>query len=951
MADQIIECERCQRKYRVPGQLSGNAFRCRNCDHVIPIPDLTEKSPVRPGAFEEEPVPVQRESRTVRSEHRRPRRQLVREHLHTDPQSTGWVWHGLVALASAIITLFVVLGVQSLWRGTPSQEISTAKSESRPQPDSHQTFSESRADRTDSVASQNSHGSVVKSNDALPVQTPTPVTSSSSVASIGATPSFIGTPAIVAPIAATPLIPAPAVSAAQGTGSDSETVVMAPSGSQSGNAGGASSRNGGVPQPLAESGRTSQSALASETDKPGRYGKSGYSVEIPAGFVLEDVADEEGRFEAEWRAVDTSFDKQARLTFGLRFDPAVVAGSRPPVYAQGGVFIGGGGEMYIATGGRLENVSIGNATFFKLIYPQNPGEKKNKWVMMCHFDGVRVKFEGNSSAPAPDKLLASIAATFSSIDKNFSIPGLSAGTGFGAPQTASTSATSPSSAPKIPSEKSESLATAAMGEVQWGGSGGGRIIRLKESPGGSNSPAFSGSPPRFILDQREVMDAVTGNRIVELPSELEDGGRAISSDGKRVAHYADDHGHEVPVIQIYSCENPEAPPVRIENSEGTWRIGAMRFLDGNRLIVHTQSDGWIVWDSTTGKKLTTMEGPSPNGGGLTFSNDGKYMAVADHSSVMVFDTSRGRVIARMARVHKGRELNLFWCSGLAFSPDMQELAGLFSDGQFIVWSNKGEVVLEEILSGVGRGTGRNTSTVFYLPDKSGWFIDGNRLLDRQSMSFLWEIENAAWHDAYCAVLDQNTVMTTSGRGFGEELAFVEIPWEAIKAGQAKLDPGVKPLLTRGGSLSLQCNVAEVRFADPTQTRSSLTDAFQQRLALSEVSIAENQPVTMIVTYAEKSGGAKTVRSMLGRFGAGGSETVVEDTTITVSIEMRVEGRSEPIWKQEINEEIGLIVNADLTPQAFRNENFENVIQSIDRLNFPTRISGDGDSALPVRTSL
>jgi hypothetical protein len=110
-------------------------------------------------------------------------------------------------------------------------------------------------------------------------------------------------------------------------------------------------------------------------------------------------------------------------------------------------------------------------------------------------------------------------------------------------------------------------------------------------------------------------------------------------------------------------------------------------------------------------------------------------------------------------------------------------------------------------------------------------------------------------------------------------------------------------------------------------------------------------VKLIVSYSEASGGQKTVRNMFGRLGGGTAETVVEDTEITVNVEMRVEGRSEPIWKREIKEEIDLIVDAELNPQAFRNNNFTRALQSIQRLNIPTRINNNGDSALPVRTSL
>lgn len=961
MADQIIQCERCQRKYQVPQHLAGKAFHCKNCDHVVLIPDLPKTHVEEYQELEEPPAPIRRETRrSIASEvpvqPDRSRRHLRerREEAVDRQQASGGLWHVVVGAGSAVVTVLVILGIQSLWRGPERIEVASGQTVSA------ETIAPEGAagNSTEPEISQNSveplentsTGTPSSSGSVQPTATQVPPTSTAS----GTSPSFVGTPAIVAPAAFAP----PATSADRNDSGSSnsvpqpvETAVAGGSGTEPRTA---SSSSGSINSrsPNSTTAASANSGV-SEADKPGRYGKSKYSIQIPDGFVLEDVKDDPDEFQAEWRTVDTSIDKLARLEFSLRINPALVAGSRPPLYAEGGVFLGSG-EMYIATGGKLETLELGSTIFFKLTYPKGAGEK-NKWVMMAHFDGARVKFEGHSSAPAPDSLLNEIVATFSSTNTKFVTPSRPSGVGFDGAEMSSATGFSPAAGtPESTGSGAVASATntgAPAAADEWGGSGGGRIIRLKRPPGVAAPLAFSGTPPRFILNGGEVLNAVTGDLVVTLPAELEDGGSAISSDGKRVAHFADDFGHEVAVIQIYSCDSPETPPVRIENPEGTWRIGAMRFLDANRLIVHTQSDGWIVWDSTTGKKLTTIEGGSPSDAGLTFSHDGRYMAVADHRTVLVYDTSRGRVAARMARNHNGRDLNLFSCSGLAFSPDMQELAGLFSDGQFVVWSNKGEIILEEILSDIERSMGRDMSAVFYLPDKSGWFLNGKTLLDRKTMTFLWEINEVAWHDGVSSVLDQNTVMTTSNDGGDLDLVFLTIPWEKIRAAQGEMTQDAKPLLTRGGAVSLEVQMGEVRFADSGQTQASIIDGFKQRLTLNEVSIAENQPVKLIVSYSEASGGQKTVRNMFGRLGGGTAETVVEDTEITVNVEMRVEGRSEPIWKREIKEEIDLIVDAELNPQAFRNNNFTRALQSIQRLNIPTRINNNGDSALPVRTSL
>lgn len=913
-------------------------------------------------------------------ERRRERTSRVLQNAAAEDKSAARLKHLLVGVFSAVATVAVILGVQ--------------------------VFTGSSGENDDAIAAVDAPSKGVNGKTDTPVSATPEQTSatSSPFASVPATslpPNTILTPTPSPSIPSTSLPdppvpgagvgsalpqPLPSPASVPGQGSASAMVAGAPGASPASPSAATSSTDAATSRPPAspvtpspspaikaaepETVASSSSLAApsgndaprnasdSDSEKPGRYGKANYSVQIPAGLVLEDVLEEEGRFELEWRTEDTSLDKVARLTFGLMFDSKIVAGSRPPVYNQGGVFPGG--EVYIATGGELDVVTIGGATFHKLTYPKGSGETKLKWIMMCHFDGVRVKMIGESSGPAADRLLEKIVTSFSATDPKFSRPSSPSAAGFGSPSVASASAVPAASSaePRVPSENVAAADSSAMKqdpassdrfgsdaeEAAWGGTGGGRMLRLKSSPGRSGGAAFSGYPPRFILNRREVLNALNGELVAELPPELEDGTAVISTDGKRVAHFAQS-SHEVSVIQVYSCETPDAAPVRIENPEGTWRVDAMTFLDENRLIFHAGE--WMIWDSTTGKRLKAFDGSSPNGAGLTFGDNGRYMAVADHSVVLVYDTVRGRVVARMAKVHNGRELNLFWCSGLAFSPDMKELAGLFSDGQFVVWSNKGEVIVDEILADVSKGVGADRPMVFYLPDNSGWFIDGSKLLDRKSMTILWEITNIAWHDVYAAVIDQNTVMTTSGVGSDQDLVFLNIPWDKIRAAQANVDPNEKPLLTRGGAVSLKLNVADIRFADPALTQVAIVEAFQKRLKQSDVTIGDKQPITLVISYSEKNAGQKSVRNFFG----GGGTTNVEDTTIVLNVEMRMEGRAEPLWKDELHGDTGLIVDSDLSPQAFRDENFKMIIRQIETLSFPTRISGDGNSSLPVRTGI
>lgn len=912
MADPIIECERCHRKYQVSAQHAGKAIRCRNCDHVIPIPRVSERRPfvahkavpvVDAEIVEDEDASAGTEtveehvaachtSGLSSRERRRERTSRVLQSAAADEQSAVRLKHLVVGVCSAVTTVAVILGIQILMgqSGHNDQNIAAADSGTVPTPE------RKAEDSGSGVSNANPVGAT-----AAPGQTPGSIPPGIPVLGQSVTP---GNPVAAAPAASVPQPVQPVKPAAGSNVADS---------------------------------RASKPAMPAGQRQ--RFGKSNYSIELPADFVLENVAEEEGLFTATWRSSNMSLDRNARLTFTLRFDQTIVAGSRPPLYNRGGIFPGG--EMYIIGGSTIETLNLGTSEFHKLTYPKEADAQSIKWIMMRHFDGVRVKLEGQSAGPIPDQQLLEIASTFSSSDTNFKQPTGPVATGFGNATVASSSraaksgdASGNSDAGNLASGAGEGFGANADAEPEWGGSGGGRVLQIGSPPGVSPPLAFSGTSPQFAVNHRKVLNLLTGDLVAELPPELLEGTSAISTDGKRVAHCG---SRDVAVIYVYSCEKPDEPPVRIENSEGTWSVGLMRFLDANRLVIYANE--WIVFDTTTGRKLKSMEGSSPSGGGFALGDNGKYMAVSDHRTVIVYDTIRGRVVAKMASVHNGRQLDLFSCSGLAFSPDMKELVGLFSRGEFVVWSNKGEVLLNELLSD-GNSMHDGTFAVSCLPDNSGWFLEGSRLLDRKSMTVVWEIDKGPFDDDYAAVMDQNTVMTHAN----DSLVFLSIPWERIRAAQAAQDPSAKPLLNKGGSMSVEINMGQVRFADPTQTRAAMLEAIRKGLEARQISIADNQPVKLVVNYAEEDDGQKKVRSS-------GSVTEVADTAINVAVELRINGQAEPLWNDRIHSSTGIIVHSELTPQAFRNENFDSAINFLGSLNFPSRISSDGNRTLPIRTKL
>ncbi len=487
--------------------------------------------------------------------------------------------------------------------------------------------------------------------------------------------------------------------------------------------------------------------------------------------------------------------------------------------------------------------------------------------------------------------------------------------------------------------------------TRWGSDDSVRCFSLQNSDGSQARPVFPGWPSSILQFGQSVVDITTSNRVAGLHPDFLHGRSVISPLGTRVARYTDFSGDKVAVVYVHSTATPNAKPVRLENSDGIWRIDAIAFLDEVRLIFHAQSEGFFVWDTVTGKLLTSFESKSPLGRGFAVSSDGRYIAVASGREVAVFDTVKGLKAAQMISEHDGRELDLFWCHGLEFSPDDAELAGLFTDGQFVVWSSTGDIVVDEMLSGLGEGTSSDQNLVHWLPDGQSWFLAGHKLLDRKSMITVWEVEGTPRRDGLNGVVNQQTVMTTREHE-GRELLFLQIPWEQIHAGLKDVDLSEKPLLARGGTISVDCRVTETRFADVAQTKAAILEAVGKRLATKQITIGDNPDVTLVINYDEKAGREIRVSSIFGLIGGNSDAVNVEDTEVTLNAEMRVTGRPEPFWQNSISLKTDIIVDAEeMTPKGFRDEHFKEILERIERLGIPARIAGSNAAGFPLKTSV
>jgi WD40 repeat protein len=126
--------------------------------------------------------------------------------------------------------------------------------------------------------------------------------------------------------------------------------------------------------------------------------------------------------------------------------------------------------------------------------------------------------------------------------------------------------------------------------------------------------------------------------------------------------------------------------------------------DGARLA--GEGRGWVrVWDTTTGRELLTLKGPTDGSAGVAFSPNGTRLASAENAkTVRVWDAISGEELAAF-QGHTRR------VSSVAFSPDGTRLASASVDGTVRIWdvaTSQGVHTLERHRGGV--------NGVAYSPD-------------------------------------------------------------------------------------------------------------------------------------------------------------------------------------------------------------------------------------------
>ncbi|MCA9059128.1 MAG: hypothetical protein KDA85_11535 [Planctomycetaceae bacterium] len=493
---------------------------------------------------------------------------------------------------------------------------------------------------------------------------------------------------------------------------------------------------------------------------------------------------------------------------------------------------------------------------------------------------------------------------------------------------------------------------AAAGAVDWG-QGGGRIFPLRD--GHRSGVEYIGYPLQYLRTDHSVWDIQTGDLVFDLPVVAEGSAIRISPELGyfAVAEKGEAKGPWLQRISIYPVKDPNQLVMEIDLSPGDGYptdIDYFYFSSENQLVavVDGREDVIVRCDIQQKKQLRPIPYSTTGTSCFAVSNDGKYLAIGDWNGVGVVDSERGRLVARMATPRDARSLHP---GGLAFSPDSSELAAVCRDNRFLVWSSRGEVVIDHVtVEELGVGF---SGAVSWLPDGRGWMLNNSLLVLRDGMIAVWQVAGPSFYDFPCAVLDADHVLLPHGLGHDGELGAVEIPWGQINEAMDAVNPQANPLLFPGQDVRLDVQVQSVRFADANQVSGQIRNVLFERLRRADLTVREQAPVTIRVQYSEQAGAQRRVGGPFG-FGSprdGGPDRVT-DTEITCTVEIISQGEAAPIWSRTLSCEAGMIIHADqVNDQTVRQDSAETMMRQLEHISIPTRVGADPNQRLPVQTNM
>jgi hypothetical protein len=562
------------------------------------------------------------------------------------------------------------------------------------------------------------------------------------------------------------------------------------------------------------------------------------------------------------------------------------------------------------------------------------------------------------SATQPDDEATAASANVSTANTGASVPAVPVSTaansnpspGSASPESSATNSGDPFAQP---------TADAPAWSNQVTGNLPGNSRRLARIDHYNDHVVFSSVTPQFALIGQEVHNLITGKvtgRIeVKLSSSIEK--IALSPDGKYLARQASpDNLFE---IEIHDTTSGELLHSLKYSSKPFQRIEFLEFTRYGRLIAAVwegSGSRLLIWDVTKPQPMRDLNMPRIDGKKIAISEDGRILAAVLDQRLEIHDLAQGKRLTVLDPPPQDKPFNpMMFVTGLAFSRDAQELAGLFSlEGfRFVVWRTNGELVVDQPLGLQIGGAYNLDGPIKWAPDGKGWLLHGNFYFDRQLNMLAWILEPPVQHNYPHPWLSETELIASVGDFQNRSLVAVPFPREALDQSRGALSSNEEAWLRPGDGVSLDIRVGATRFADSSSVTQALREALTKRLTAGGLTVGDGHPVKLQVHYSESQGNELHV--VEGGPGPRGRPTGqrVQETIVEVKATMTRTGKAEPIWKTELRRGNPHMVRSEtIDDQAVRSATFKGIEYTLNSMSIPAFVPAGGDVAeLPVITSL
>jgi hypothetical protein len=701
-------------------------------------------------------------------------------------------------------------------------------------------------------------------------------------------------------------------------------------------------------------------------------GHSGYSVRVPASFELVQSERIPSRLQLVWQVRPGGPEAEAEFRLDVKYarqyhpkyKPKIITTNRPFVVSFGG------GDTYVKPGAKVDRNVLSGQQFTRIRKEPVDGDTAY-FYYLGYAESFKIEMYGEVRGAADDRmyrLMETVARTFRNdsttamnpIEVQHTVaandaqrhdavshPALS---DFSQSAISNAAANPQATVPKAflqTDEKRLSGSSSSGSGSVWGDESKLQILLEKKEPTFAKAPF----PSPFLLVDQVIYDTEMGETVWDLTaaSWAEPHIVALNSRGTLLAMTTADYRRaEQPEIAILDCEAGGQELSRF-SLPGPLKFPSFQFISDDRLLTICQRGRQkvaMIWNVDTGRPFREIRLESFVDKFPAVSRDGRYLAAYSTEEFLVYDIQRNRRAARMADPPYSRQGGLMQCEGLAFCPETEELAAVFFGGRLVCWSSKGEIVFDGRLDGIHRAAPKGRG-LQWLPDKSGWWIHGQFLVDRACRQVLWEVRSPIFHPKIAdSLIDSEHVLIVRGSPNSMELVDVPIPWQQIRSTLDHMESDSEAVLKPGQRVSIRLQIGQVRFSSRDAMMEKLGAALAGRLQESGITVEPGRPVAFYVHYSESAGDTKRVVEQFNR----DTGQRVQDTIGRLQIELRGPDTDKPIWQTNFQSDGGTLIDGPVTDGNLRNQMVESLLLSIQRMDMPYYIPKDASvPRLPIVT--